>query len=116
MKHEKNKIQEINENMSVLLKKKYSREITPAEFKKSYDSLFLKREKLKQELEELNQNDANKNSEQIKENKKMKQAIKNAKKLFDVNNLSNEMLSRFIKRIEYDKDKNISIYFNFKST
>ena len=46
----------------------------------------------------------------------MKQAIKNAKKLFDVNNLSNEVMSRFIKRIEYDKDKNISIYFNFKST
>ena len=116
IKTKENKIQEINENMSVLLKKKYSREITPAEFKKSYDSLFLKREKLKQELEELNQNDANKNNEQIKENKKMKQAIKNAKKLFDVNNLSNEMLSRFIKRIEYDKDKNISIYFNFRST
>ena len=109
-------IQDINEKMSILLNKKLSREITPAEFKKNYDSLSLKREKLKQELEELSKNDTNKNNELINENKKIKQAIKNAKKLFDVNNISNEVLSRFIKRIEYDKDKNISIYFNFKST
>ena len=116
IKTKESKIQEINENMRILLNKKFSKEITPAEFKKNYDSLSLKREKLKQELEELNQSDANKNNELINENKKMKQAIKNVKKLFDVNNLSNEVMSRFIKRIEYDKDKNISIYFNFRST
>ena len=108
-------IQDINEKMRELLNKKYRREITPIEFKKNYDNLSLKREKLQQESKELSKNDAKAKNELINENKKMKQTIKKVKKLFDVNNLSNEVLSRFIKRIEYDKDKNISIYFNFKS-
>jgi hypothetical protein len=115
IKTKESMIQEINENMSMLLNKKLSREITPVEFKKEYDNLSLKREKLKQELEELSKYNENKNNELIEENKEIKKAIKNAKKLLDVNNISNEFLSRFIKRIEYDKDKNISIYFNFKS-
>ena len=112
---DKNKeMDRINDEISKIYEKKVTRQITVDEFKILYQKISEKKLEIQKEIIELNE-EKKKNSNRDLKNKKSeyKKIEKIAKNFLKMEVPDNETLKKLVKRIEFDKNKKITVKLTF---
>lgn len=111
----KNKeLKEIENRFSELYKKKLRSEISIDDFNKIYEEMKNKRKIINQEIRELEDEIANAQTKNL-EDKEYKEIRKKAKKFLKMENPDRETIEALVKKITFDKDKNITIELTFSN-
>ena len=90
-------------------------EISADEFNCQYEEITKKRKLLNKEKEELEKQKENLKTNDKKEQKEFKEIKKVAQKFLSMENPDRETITRLVKRIEFDKNKNIKIELTFSN-
>lgn len=111
----KNKeLKEIENRFSELYKKKLRSEISIDDFNKIYEEMKNKRKIINQEIRELEDEITNAQTKNL-EDKEYKEIRKKAKKFLKMENPDRETIEALVKKITFDKDKNITIELTFSN-
>ncbi len=111
----KNKeLKEIENRFSELYKKKLKSEISIDDFNKIYEEMKNKRKIINQEIRELEDEITNAQTKNL-EDKEYKEIRKKAKKFLKMENPDRETIEALVKKITFDKDKNITIELTFSN-
>ena len=109
----KNKeLKEIENRFSELYKKKVRCEISIDDFNQIYEEMKNKRKIINQEIKELEDEISNLQTKNL-EDKEYKEIKKKAKKFLKMENPDRETIEALVKKITFDKDKNITIELTF---
>ncbi len=113
----KNKeLEKITNDISKLYDKKIKKEISVDEFKELYQKMIEKKENIKKELDNIKlEIEQNKNKEIERKKSEYKKIENTAKKFLKMENPDNEILKRLVKKIVFDKNKNIKVELTFSS-
>ena len=110
----KNKeLNKLTDEITRLYERKILKEITVEEFTEIYQKLTEKKKKIQKEIEELNNKENKLEKKSKSKNAKDKKIIKLAKEFLKMENPDNEILKKLVKRIEFDKNKNIKVELTF---
>ena len=109
----KNKeLKEIENRFSELYKRKLKSEISIDDFNKIYEGMKNKRKSINQEIKKLENEITNVQSKKI-EDKEYKEIRKIAKKFLKMEKPDRETIEALVRKITFDKDKNITIELTF---
>ena len=110
----KNKeLNKLTDEITRLYERKILKEITVEEFTEIYQKLTEKKKKIQKEIEELNNKENKLENKSKSKNAEDKKIIKLAKEFLKMDNPDNEILKKLVKRIEFDKNKNIKVELTF---
>ena len=111
----KNKeLKEIENKFSELYKRKLRSEISIEDFSKIYEEMKDKRKVINQEIKELEEEITNVQTKNF-EDKEYKKIRKMAKKFLEMDEPDRETIEALVKKITFDKDKNITIELTFSN-
>ena len=111
----KNKeLKEIENRFSELYKRKLKNEISIDDFNKIYEGMKNKRKSINQEIKELENEITNAQSKKL-EDKEYKEIRKIAKKFLKMEEPDRETIEALVRKITFDKDKNIIIELTFSN-
>ena len=110
-----NEINHIVNKFTELYKSKLANEISADEFNCQYEEITKKRKLLNKEKEELEKQKESLKTNDKKEQKEFKEIKKVAQKFLSMENPDRETITRLVKRIEFDKNKNIKIELTFSN-
>ena len=110
----KNKeLNKLTDEITKLYERKILKQITVEEFTEIYQKLTEKKKKIQKEIEELNNKENKLEKKSKSKNAEDKKIIKLAKEFLKMENPDNEILKKLVKRIEFDKNKNIKVELTF---
>ena len=110
----KNKeLNKLTDEITRLYERKILKEITVEEFTEIYQKLTEKKKKIQKEIEEFNNKENKLEKKSKSKNAEDKKIIKLAKEFLKMDNPDNEILKKLVKRIEFDKNKNIKVELTF---
>lgn len=106
----KNKeLKEIEEEVKILYDKKVTKQISLEKFKDLYVILGERKSKIKQDMDKLSAD-----NEKLKsKNSEYKKMEKLAKEFLKLENPDNEILKKLVKKVVFDKNKNITVELTF---
>ena len=111
----KNKeLKEIENRFSELYKRKLKNEISIDDFNKIYEGMKNKRRSINQEIKELENEITNAQSKKL-EDKEYKEIRKIAKKFLKMEEPDRETIEALVRKITFDKDKNVIIELTFSN-
>ena len=111
----KNKeLKEIEKKFSEIYKKKLQNKILTEDFNKIYEEIKDKRNIISQEIKELEDEINNVQNKNL-EDKEYKEIRKKAKKFLKMEKLDRETIEALVKKITFDKEKNITIELTFSN-
>ena len=111
----KNKeLKEIENRFSELYKKKLKSEISIDDFNKIYEEMKNKRKSINQEIEKIENEIINAQVKKL-EDKEYKEIRKRAKEFLKMEDLDREKIEALVRKITFDKNKNITIELTFSN-
>jgi len=111
----KNKeLKEIENRFSELYKRKLRSEISIEDFNKIYEEMKNKRKIINNEIKKIEDEITNAQTKNL-EDKEYKKIRKMAKKFLEMESPDRETIEALVKRITFDKDKNITIELTFSN-
>ena len=111
----KNKeLKEIENRFSELYKKKLKSEISIDDFNKIYEEMKNKRKSINQEIEKIENEIINAQVKKV-EDKEYKEIRKRAKEFLKMEDLDREKIEALVRKITFDKNKNITIELTFSN-
>lgn len=113
---EKNKeLNKIQEKATELYRKKLSKSIETEEFTELYKKLNEEKENINMQLSELQEQKKNSKTKGTKTRSELNKIKKIANEFFSMETPDREIIKKLVERIEFDKDKNITIKLTFSN-